>query len=361
MATTMPRSAALFDSPDTLALDWKGLYQEHGSRLRRIAERRVGTEHAEDVVQDVFMRAFRNRGSLDPSRPIGAWLSSITLYSSTDVLRRRSVRPELVEEDEQEPAAGCTVEDEFENMVRRVGIEEALESLSERQQRVFRRLVIDGWSQEEVATAEGISTEAVKSLFARARHSFKKAYEAFAERMGVFGGAAVGTTVVRLRARIQRWQELVGEHVGAISVAAATVTVVAIATVPSTRPMPTSAQEGDVTAGDSGSAADSPAAGSSTPSVVVEPNAVVVSYASPTGTRAQVDATQESDTTSVHADADVGKHGQGASMVITAETNGSEGDRQGFAGVNIHDCTSEAVSRTACAGMELLDGVVPSD
>ena len=244
MATTMPRSAALFDSPDMLALDWKGLYHEHGPRLRRIAERRVGTEHAEDVVQDAFMRAFRNRTSLDPSRPIGAWLSSITLCSSTDVLRRRSARPEVAAEEELEPAATSdTVEDEFENAVRRMGIEAAFDSLNHRQRRVLKRLEVDGWTQEEVAAIEQISTEAVKSLAARARRTFREAYSAFAEHMGVFGGAVVGPTVLRLRARVQRLQALVGEHVGAITAAAATVTVVAIATVPSARPSATSAVE----------------------------------------------------------------------------------------------------------------------
>ena len=351
MATTMPRSAALFDSPDTLALDWKGLYQEHGSRLRRIAERRVGTEHAEDVVQDVFMRAFRNRGSLDPSRPIGAWLSSITLCSSTDVLRRRSVRPEVVEEDEQEPAADGTVEDEFENMVRRVGIEEALESLSERHQRVFRRLVIDGWSQEEVAAAEGISTEAVKSVFARARHSFKKAYEAFAERMGVFGGAAVGTTVVRLRSRIQRWQELVGEHVGAITAAAAAVTVVAIATVPSARPVATDAQELGPAVEES---VDEHAESSDGPSVSIteQPTSAVVSYVSPADTSTKAEATQASSSTSVQASAEAGRDGQGASIGITTGTDGPEGDRQTTADVVIEDCDDGFVVGMACDVLE---------
>jgi RNA polymerase sigma factor (sigma-70 family) len=244
MATTMPRSAALFDSSDTFALDWKGLYHKHGPRLRRIAERRVGTEHAEDVVQDAFMRAFRNRTSLDPSRPIGAWLSSITLCSSTDVLRRRSARPEVAGEvEEHEPATSGTVEDEFENAVRRMGIEAAFDSLNHRQRRVLTRLEVDGWSQEEVAAVERISTEAVKSLAARARRTFREAYSAFAENMGVFGGAVVGTAVLRLRTRIQRLQGLVGDHVGAITAAAATVTVVAIATVPSARPSPTSAVE----------------------------------------------------------------------------------------------------------------------
>ncbi|MDQ3757992.1 MAG: sigma-70 family RNA polymerase sigma factor, partial [Actinomycetota bacterium] len=213
----MPRSAGLFDSPDTLALDWKGLYQEHAPRLRRIAERRVGTEQADDVVQDTFMRAFRNRSSLDPSRPIGAWLSSITLCSSTDALRRRSARPELPVEGEQEPPAATarSVEDDFENTVRRVGIEQAFESLNQRQRRVLQRLEVDGWTQEEVAAVEHLSTDAVKSLAARARRTFREAYSAFADNMGVFGGAALGPAMWRLRARLQRAHALAGEHVGA--------------------------------------------------------------------------------------------------------------------------------------------------
>lgn len=361
MATTMPRSAALFDSPDTFALDWKGLYQEHGPRLRRIAERRVGTAQAEDVVQDAFMRAFRNRTSLDPSRPIGAWLSSITLYSSTDALRRRSARPELPVDGEPEPVAtGCTVEDEFENAVRRMGIEKAFDSLNLRQRRVLKRLEVDGWTQEQVAADEQISTEAVKSLAARARRTFREVYTTFAENMGVFGGAVVGPAVLRLRARIQRLQGLAVEHVGAFSVAAATVTVVAIATVPSARPVPTNARESDVPVAHPARGTDSPAVASTPSSVVVEPK-TVVSYTSPAGTKAQDDATQESSSASVRAEAQVERHGGGATALVTAGAQEEEGERRLYGGVELYDCTRDTVSRVGCAAIDTLEGAPPGD
>ncbi|HEX2039239.1 MAG TPA: sigma-70 family RNA polymerase sigma factor [Acidimicrobiales bacterium] len=367
MATTMPRSAALFDSSDAFALDWSGLYDEHAARLHRIAARRVGQEQAPDVVQEIFVRAYRNRHSIDGSRPIGAWLSTIALRASTDALRRRSARPDLVPVDEEpEPAVvGGGVDEEFENVVRREGIKAAFDSLPERQQRVFRHLALDGWTQEQVAAHEGISIDAVKSLFARARHTFKETYQAFADRMGVFGGVAVGTAVLRLRSRVQRVQSALVEHAGAFGVAAATVTVVAIATVPSTRPAPTrAAQTPDGAASEPAPSLSGTAVLLATPPTAPEPArpAAPAPDAPASATAAVAEASPaESGTTSVRAQAEAGRHGQGASAHVTLGTEGPDGDRRTYGGMNFDNCSTDVVSGAACATVDVVAATAGSD
>jgi RNA polymerase sigma-70 factor, ECF subfamily len=56
--------------------------------------RLTGIHDAEDLVQDVFVTAFRRLGDFDPERPLGPWLRSIAL----NLLRnhRRKFRPESV-------------------------------------------------------------------------------------------------------------------------------------------------------------------------------------------------------------------------------------------------------------------------
>lgn len=354
MATTMPRSA-LFDRSSSPALDWSGLYDEHAPRLHRIAARRVGPEQASDVVQEIFVRAYRNRQSIDPSRPIGAWLSTIALRASTDALRRRSARVEeaLIDEEGEPALFSGSVDEEFDNVVRREGIKAAFDSLPERQQRVFRHLAIDGWTQEEVAADEGISTEAVKSLFARARHTFKETYQAFAERMGVFGGAAVGTAVWKLRARIQRVQGLVTEHVGAVSAAAATVTVVVIATVPTTRAVPTRADENHVPTSAPVSA-DTPspeaegggpheAASSTSPAPGSAPESSGgVSATVPEEKAAGAGAAR------LGAESSAGREGDGATASVQASASAPPGEQRAGGGVEVYDCSAKPTSTALC-------------
>ncbi|MGF0115555.1 RNA polymerase sigma factor [Promicromonospora sp. Marseille-Q5078] len=65
---------ASIDEPEHFA----ALYGRYSRQLYRYAYRRVGAEHAEDVVADTFVAAFRRRGSYDPTRPDARpWLFGI--------------------------------------------------------------------------------------------------------------------------------------------------------------------------------------------------------------------------------------------------------------------------------------------
>ncbi len=66
--------AASVDEPENFA----ALYGRYAGQLYRYACRRVGPEHAEDVVADTFVAAFRRRGSYDTARPDARpWLFGI--------------------------------------------------------------------------------------------------------------------------------------------------------------------------------------------------------------------------------------------------------------------------------------------
>src|SRR5215471_16330511 len=65
--------------------DLGGLFDRHGAELLRYCARRVGPDHAEDVVAETFLTAHANFRSYDPSRsgPL-PWLYGI----ATNLLRR---------------------------------------------------------------------------------------------------------------------------------------------------------------------------------------------------------------------------------------------------------------------------------
>ena len=73
----------------------RALYRAYGDELYRFALKRLRDPAlAEEVVQDVFLRAWRHQDQFDPQRASQrTWLFEIARNLTTDALRRRSVRP----------------------------------------------------------------------------------------------------------------------------------------------------------------------------------------------------------------------------------------------------------------------------
>ncbi|GAB6857240.1 sigma-70 family RNA polymerase sigma factor [Microbacterium xylanilyticum] len=78
------------------------LFEEHRPRLRRLAERMLGsTAEVDDVVQDVWLRA--SRAGVDDVENIGGWLTTIASRACLNVLRTRATRGEIPLDDDGDP------------------------------------------------------------------------------------------------------------------------------------------------------------------------------------------------------------------------------------------------------------------
>jgi RNA polymerase sigma-70 factor (ECF subfamily) len=84
-----PELDVRFAAGDTAAL--REAYDQHGSTVYGIALRGLGAHHdAEDVAQQVFVRAWRGRATFDPERgELGGWLVGITRRQVADRLAAR--------------------------------------------------------------------------------------------------------------------------------------------------------------------------------------------------------------------------------------------------------------------------------
>jgi RNA polymerase sigma-70 factor (ECF subfamily) len=69
--------------------EFEALYRAYYTRVHRLARRRVGADAAEDVTQEVMIRALRHLPTLDPDRPVWPWLATVTERVAIDHLRRR--------------------------------------------------------------------------------------------------------------------------------------------------------------------------------------------------------------------------------------------------------------------------------
>lgn len=119
-------------------------------------------EDAEDVVQDVLVRAYRDRDRYKAVDNAAPYLFRMVANRSTDVLRRRKWRAGPLEETTAEPAAAASPPDAGERLRR---IEALLARLPGRQAEVIRLRVWAELPFEAVAETVGCSVPTVKSRF----------------------------------------------------------------------------------------------------------------------------------------------------------------------------------------------------
>jgi RNA polymerase sigma-70 factor, ECF subfamily len=168
---------------------------EYLPHVYRFALRMTGSrQEAEDLTQDTFLQAWRQRGGLRDAGAVRAWLFTIAKNLWNGRLRGKGRRPAIVEslEDDQQSKA---VAADHELIVREdVGrVLEAMDSLPPRQREVLHLHACEGFSLGEIAAVLGISTDAAKANLCEARrrlrHRFKEIDCGVRRSEGKFGGA----------------------------------------------------------------------------------------------------------------------------------------------------------------------------
>jgi RNA polymerase sigma-70 factor, ECF subfamily len=154
---------------------FRRFYEEALPQIYGYLLHRCGAVHAiaEDLTQETFMAAVRElrRGrSVEAAMP---WIYGIARHKLIDHYRREERAERLVAAEAADAPAsppdvfGDDVDDR---------LSDALESLPVAQRAALVLRHADGCSVPEVAEALGRSVEAVESLLARARISFRRAY-----------------------------------------------------------------------------------------------------------------------------------------------------------------------------------------
>lgn len=342
------------DDADERVIDWEFVYDEHSPRIRRIIERRAGTTVADDLLQETFERALRGESRFDLDRPMAPWLNTIAFHLTSDLRRQRMASGEVLVDEPPDVIAPDVAEDSYIARVRRMGIRQAFESLNHRHRRVLQLIAVEGMTSEEVAEFEHMTTEAVKSVLARARVNFRASYTEFVEKMGVFGGAVIAPMVVRLRARFERYADVATNHAGAITVAAVATAMVGIASVPATRPdltraigepalvsAPASVQRSagpdEMTTGAPVTSASDGGSGTSASA----------------GTGVGTDNPPPDDQIP-HFDTDARRRGHGASAAFEAGANTAARQPRAFAIIEIENCDEKPSSTAQCTAIDVI-------
>jgi RNA polymerase sigma-70 factor (ECF subfamily) len=135
-------------------------------------------EDAEDIAQQVFVKAYFSLKRFDQRAAFSTWLYKITVNECWDLLRKRKVRPLVYESDLSEEQArqfGATDEraseepDISEKLVARQRVQILMAGLDERDRTMLILKEVEGFAVEEIAEILGLNANTVKVRLFRAR------------------------------------------------------------------------------------------------------------------------------------------------------------------------------------------------
>jgi RNA polymerase sigma-70 factor, ECF subfamily len=145
------------------------LYRQHSARIYTLACRMGGSvEDGEDLLQEIFLQAYRKIGSFKRDAAIGTWLYRLALNHCLDYVRSRQAKMNKLTET-------LDAEASFEPMARRdtpiarMDLERALERLPEGCREAFVLHDVEGFDHKEVGELLGIAEGTSKSQVFKAR------------------------------------------------------------------------------------------------------------------------------------------------------------------------------------------------
>jgi len=150
---------------------FEALYRQHATRLYNLASRMTGAKgEADDLLQDIFLLAYRKIGSFRGESSLGTWLYRLAMNHCLDVLRNRHTRmgqhTDSLDEPDAMPVASPVP---ILSAVSRIDLERAIASLPPACRAAFLLHDVEGFGHQEVGTMLGVSEGTSKSQVHKAR------------------------------------------------------------------------------------------------------------------------------------------------------------------------------------------------
>jgi len=183
MDTTDAQDVSLARGGDESA--FRRLVERHSRTVFQLAFRLTGSEaDAEDIVQDSFLKAYRELGRFESRSSFSTWLHRITVNCSYDLLRKRprqKAEPLEPLEGEAAPVAALVADpigrpDRLlygAEVQRRV--EMAMGTLTPAERAAFLLRHVEGRSIDEIGTTLGLQMRATKHSIFRAVQKMRRA------------------------------------------------------------------------------------------------------------------------------------------------------------------------------------------
>ena len=145
------------------------LYRDHAARIYALASRMAGSpDEGEDLLQEIFLQAYRKIGGFKGDSAVGTWLYRLALNHCLDFVRSKQakmgkVTDTLDAESSIEPSA------RRDTPIARIDLERAMERLPPGCREAFVLHDIEGFDHKEVGDMLGIAEGTSKSQVFKAR------------------------------------------------------------------------------------------------------------------------------------------------------------------------------------------------
>lgn len=152
-------------------------YERHGRLVFSLCLAALRSrEDAEDAAQQVFTRAWRSRGTYDPARPLGGWLTGITRRVIADMFAGRAREARKMEAEVVHlPRAEDAVSDA---VVAAVVVHDALALLGPPQDEVLRLAFLEDLAHQQIAERLDMPLGTVRSHIHRGLAALRSRLEA---------------------------------------------------------------------------------------------------------------------------------------------------------------------------------------
>jgi RNA polymerase sigma-70 factor, ECF subfamily len=167
---------------------FRALVERHSRAVFRLAHRMTGNaSDAEDVVQETFLKAYRQLSRFESRANFGTWVHRIAVNCSIDLIRARPHREAGHDATDLEQfGAADTAEPGLPSPERLMlsaevqgRISDAMTSLSKMERAAFVLRHFEGQSIDEISRALGLKTNATKHSIFRAVKKMRQALEPF--------------------------------------------------------------------------------------------------------------------------------------------------------------------------------------
>ena len=147
------------------------LYRRHVARIHTMVRRMAGSGPADDLTQDIFVRAWDKLATFRGESAFGTWLYRLAV--NVVLSRRRSDKhertwildDELALADATQPAT---------HPATRMNLDAAIARLPDGARKVFVLHDVEGWTHEEIAAQMGLVPGTSKSQLSRARAALRR-------------------------------------------------------------------------------------------------------------------------------------------------------------------------------------------
>jgi RNA polymerase sigma-70 factor (ECF subfamily) len=148
------------------------LYRRHVARIHTMTRRMAGPDAADDLTQDIFVRAWDKLATFRGESAFGTWLYRLGV--NVVLSRRRSDRNDRTWIMEDDGTLADLAQAAAPHPASRIDLDAAIARLPDGARKVFVLHDIEGWTHEEIAQQMGLVPGTSKSQLSRARAALRR-------------------------------------------------------------------------------------------------------------------------------------------------------------------------------------------